>query len=313
MITLEQWREFADAVEAHIRDYTIPQYGDYPHDQMSTFTDEDIRTSINRYENRRGKGARGIEEEMRDCLKIAHYRQCLHYREISRVDGWREYAVELRKGNGRNCTIENACAHWHKLKQQVNQSAFGESTITEGKIQDGAVCNFDWSKWEQKPGKIYRMYPYRYQGRPTLPVARVKIQRAHPDAIMPEYKSEGAAGFDLASCEDVTILPFERALVNTGLKMEIPIGHEVSIRPRSGLALKGPLLMPNSPGTIDSDYRGEVGMIFLNLSDKPVVIHKGERVAQGVLGPVTRALWNETDDLERTDRGENGFGSTGVR
>ena len=307
MITLEQWREFASAVEAHIRDYTIPQYGDYPHEQMSTFTDEDIKTSIARYENRRGKGARGIEEEMRDCLKIAHYCQCLYKREAPRVEEWRRCADILTEviEDGRDLTgsIGQACEHWHKLKQQVNQSTFGKSIIAKGVIQDAAVCNFDWSKWEQN----------RDQRRPTLHVARVKIKRAHPDAIMPEYKSEGAAGFDLASCEDVTIPPFERVKVNTGLKMEVPEGYEVAIRPRSGLALKGRLLMPNSPGTIDSDYRGEVGLIFLNQSPYPVEIAKGERIAQGVLAPYVRAEWDETeDDLSETVRGAAWFGSTGV-
>ena len=274
MITLEQWREFADAVEDHIANYTIPQYGDWPDDQMSTFTDEDIKTAIARYENRRGKGARGIYEEMRDCLKIAHYYQCLEKRGGPRVKLWRDFAFTI--SGYLYCeyslagTMESACAHWHKLKNET-----------------------------RKENYVMRQ--------------RVKIKRAHPDAVMPEYKSEGAAGFDLASCEDVTIPPFERVKVNTGLKMEVPEGYEVTIRPRSGLALKGRLLMPNSPGTIDSDYRGEVGLIFLNQSPYPVEIVKGDRIAQGVLAPYVRAEWDETeDDLSETVRGASGFGSTGI-
>ena len=274
MITLDMWIEFADAVEAHIRDYTIPQYGDYPDDQMSTFTDEDIKTAIARYENRRGKGARGIEEEIRDCLKIAHYYQCLWKRDEPRLTLWRKattiFACEIESGKGIHGPMAQACAHWHKLKNET-----------------------------RKENYVMRQ--------------RVKIKRAHPDAVMPEYKSEGAAGFDLASCEDVTIPPFERVKVNTGLKMEVPEGYEVTIRPRSGLALKGRLLMPNSPGTIDSDYRGEVGLIFLNQSPYPVEIVKGDRIAQGVLAPYVRAEWDETeDDLSETVRGASGFGSTGV-
>ncbi len=278
MITIDMWREFADAVEAHIRDYTIPQYGDYPDDQMSTFTDEDIKTAIARYENRRGKGARGIAEEMRDCLKIAHYYQCLEARHGPRVELWRDFASLVAEciyygsqlyGSQMLGVLANACEHWHKLKFE--------------RVKENHVMR-----------------------------QRVKIKRAHPDAIMPEYKSEGAAGFDLAACEDVTIPPFERVKINTGLKMEVPEGYEVSIRPRSGLALKGRLLMPNSPGTIDSDYRGEVGLIFLNQSPYPVEIAKGDRIAQGVLAPYVRAEWDETeDDLSETVRGASGFGSTG--
>jgi len=122
LITIDMWREFADAVEAHIRDYTIPQYGDYPHDQMSTFTDEDITTSIQRYENRRGKGARGIAEEMRDCLKIAHYYQCLWKRDEPRLELWRKattiFACEIESGKGIHGPMAQACEHWHKLRKE---------------------------------------------------------------------------------------------------------------------------------------------------------------------------------------------------
>ena len=122
MVTLEMWREFAQAVEDHIRDYTIPQYGDYPHDQMSRFTDDDIKTSIARYENRRGKGARGIAEEMRDCLKIAHYYQCLEIRGGPRVKFWRDFASMI--SGYLYCeyqligVLASACAHWHKLRKE---------------------------------------------------------------------------------------------------------------------------------------------------------------------------------------------------
>jgi dUTP pyrophosphatase len=139
MITLEMWREFADAVEAHIRDYTIPQYGDWPDDQMSTFTDEDIKTAIARYENRRGKGARGIEEEMRDCLKIAHYYQCLWKREAPRVEEWRRCADILTEviEDERDLTgsIGQACEHWHKLRKEHNPM----QRVRIKKVRDNAV------------------------------------------------------------------------------------------------------------------------------------------------------------------------------
>ena len=316
MITLEQWREFADAVEAHIRDYTIPQYGDWPDDQMSTFSDDDIKTSIARYENRRGKGARGIAEEMRDCLKIAHYFQTLYTGHGPRVHRWQEFAILVEANIECGIYVDKyrrmlgACEHWHKLKQQVNQSTFGKSIIVKGVIQDTAVCNFDWSKWEQKPGKIYRMYPYRYQGRPTLPVARVKIKRAHPDAIMPEYKSEGAAGFDLAACQTVEIPPLQTRAVPLGWAFETPEGLEIQIRPRSGLSLKTPMLVMF--GTVDSSYRGEVSAIVRNTSNSEIMVREGDRIAQGILAPVIRACFKECDDLSETVRGASGFGSTGV-
>jgi len=131
---------------------------------------------------------------------------------------------------------------------------------------------------------------------------------------LPSYATEGAAGMDLlaAVAEPVTIAPGARALIPTGLQIALPAGHELQIRPRSGLTLKNGILVANSPGTIDEDYRGELGIILLNAGDAPFTVERGMRVAQAVLAPVTRAVWAETDRLPETSRAAGGFGSTGT-
>ena len=131
----------------------------------------------------------------------------------------------------------------------------------------------------------------------------------------PAYETEGSAGMDVraAVAEDapVTLAPGGRALIPTGLKLAIPQGYEVQVRPRSGLALKHGVTCLNTPGTIDSDYRGEVGVILANLGLEPFTVRRGERVAQLVVAPVTQAVLEEAGSLDDTARGEGGFGSTG--
>lgn len=130
---------------------------------------------------------------------------------------------------------------------------------------------------------------------------------------LPSYQTEGAAGMDVVAAveEDWVLAPGERRAVPTGLEMAIPEGFEIQVRARSGLALKEGLAVLNAPGTIDSDYRGEVKVILANLSDRPVAILRGMRIAQLVLAPVVRAGWRETAELGATARGQGGFGSTG--
>ena len=128
---------------------------------------------------------------------------------------------------------------------------------------------------------------------------------------LPAYASSGAAGMDVLAAEDVTLPPGGRHAIATGLALAIPPGYEVQVRPRSGLALKHGISVPNTPGTIDSDYRGELKVILINLSAAPFAVHRGDRIAQLVLAPVTRAAWEEVDELDQTARGEGGFGSTG--
>ncbi len=144
---------------------------------------------------------------------------------------------------------------------------------------------------------------------------KIAIRRLpHAEGLpLPSYATEGAAGFDLlaAVTAPLVIAPGQRALVPTGLQMALPAHHELQIRPRSGLALKHGITLPNSPGTIDEDYRGEVQIIVLNAGDAPFTIERGMRIAQGVLAPVIRAGWEEVDTLPETGRGAGGFGSTG--
>lgn len=128
---------------------------------------------------------------------------------------------------------------------------------------------------------------------------------------LPHYATSGAAGMDVVSAEDVTIQPGARHPVATGLAMAIPHGFEIQVRPRSGLALKHGITVPNTPGTIDSDYRGELKILLINHGPEPFPIARGDRVAQLVLAPVVQARWDEVATLDDTARGSGGFGSTG--
>jgi len=134
------------------------------------------------------------------------------------------------------------------------------------------------------------------------------------DLPLPSYATEGAAGMDLlaAVSAPVVIAPGARALVPTGLRVALPPGHELQVRPRSGLALRHGIVLPNSPGTIDEDYRGELQVIVLNAGAEPFTVERGMRIAQAVLAPVTRAAWREVEALPDSARGAGGFGSTGT-
>ena len=140
----------------------------------------------------------------------------------------------------------------------------------------------------------------------------LRFKRIHPDAVLPAYAHEGDAGMDVRSVEEVEIAPGARTLVHTGLVMMLPKGYEAQVRPRSGLALKHGVTVLNTPGTIDEGYRGEVGVILANFGDAPFAVKKGDRIAQIVVAPVTRAEIAEVDEVDGTERGGGGFGSTGV-
>lgn len=144
----------------------------------------------------------------------------------------------------------------------------------------------------------------------TIPV---KVKRLpHGEGLpLPAYATPGAAGMDVVSAEDVTLAPGARHAVATGLALAIPQGYEIQVRPRSGLALKHGITVPNTPGTIDSDYRGELKVILINHGPEPFVIARGDRIAQLVLAPVVQAVWDEVEELDATARGAGGFGSTG--
>ena len=140
----------------------------------------------------------------------------------------------------------------------------------------------------------------------------VKTKKLHEDAVIPKYQTEGSAGFDLVSVEEHYIGPGETAVVGTGLAFQIPLGYEMQVRPRSGLAAKHGITVLNAPGTIDSDYRGEVKVILHNTNrTSSVRLEKGDRIAQGVVQLITTAQFVEVEELSASSRGAGGFGSTG--
>jgi dUTP pyrophosphatase len=150
----------------------------------------------------------------------------------------------------------------------------------------------------------------------TAPIVSVSVRRLPhaADLPLPGYATPGAAGMDLLAAvgEPVVLAAGARVLVPTGLCIALPPGYELQVRPRSGLALKHGITLPNSPGTIDEDYRGEIGIILLNTGDAPLTIERGMRIAQGVLAPVVRAAWRQVETLDETTRATGGFGSTGT-
>ncbi len=139
----------------------------------------------------------------------------------------------------------------------------------------------------------------------------VQIKKLNEKAVVPEYQSKEAAGFDFHAIETTVLNPGERALIATGLSVALSYGYELQIRPRSGLAFKYGITVLNAPGTVDSDYRGEVKILLMNHGTETFTVNDGERIAQGVIQEVTQAKFTVVDELEDTDRGVSGFGSTG--
>jgi dUTP pyrophosphatase len=149
----------------------------------------------------------------------------------------------------------------------------------------------------------------------------VKVLRedwADPDVALPAYETAGAAGADIRAnfpagerAAGVTLQPLERRIIPSGLRMQVPDGYEMQIRPRSGLAFRHGITLPNTPGTIDSDYRGPLGVLLVNLGTEPYTIHHGDRVAQAIVAPVVQARFDIAQGLQASSRGEGGFGSTG--
>ena len=146
-------------------------------------------------------------------------------------------------------------------------------------------------------------------------MTEILIKRLSKDVVLPKYETEGSSGLDLAANTDkqIKILPGKSEIIPTGLAVAIPKNFEIQIRPRSGLAAKSQISVLNTPGTIDADYRGELKVILINLSNKVFVVEKGLRIAQMVLCPVVKATLKEVTELENTERGSGGLGSTGIK
>ncbi len=141
---------------------------------------------------------------------------------------------------------------------------------------------------------------------------KIKIQKIHPNALIPKYQTEGSSGFDLHAVEEVMIKPHSVGLVKIGICLSLEVGYELQVRTRSGLALNHQVMVLNSPGTVDNDYRGEIKVILANLSDKDFKVQVGDRIAQGVVQKTYKAEFIECERLDETSRGRGGFGSTGV-
>jgi len=146
-------------------------------------------------------------------------------------------------------------------------------------------------------------------------MTKIQIKKLSDSVLIPKYETLGSSGMDIAAFikNSITINPGEKALVPTGFSIAIPRGYEVQIRPRSGLAAKRNITVLNTPGTIDSDYRGEIKIILINLGREKFIIENGDRIAQMVICPVVQANWDEVTELSDTERGSGGFGSTGSR
>ncbi|WQX26909.1 dUTP diphosphatase [Helicobacter pylori] len=141
---------------------------------------------------------------------------------------------------------------------------------------------------------------------------KIKIQKIHPNALIPKYQTEGSSGFDLHAVEEMMIKPHSVGLVKIGICLSLEVGYELQVRTRSGLALNHQVMVLNSPGTVDNDYRGEIKVILANLSDKDFKVQVGDRIAQGVVQKTYKAEFIECERLDETSRGSGGFGSTGV-
>ena len=151
------------------------------------------------------------------------------------------------------------------------------------------------------------------KGVETVEIEVVRLAHAH-DLALPDYATAAAAGADLLAAidQDIDLGPLERKIVPTGISIALPVGFEAQVRPRSGLAAKNGVTVVNTPGTVDADYRGEIGVLLINLSKEPFRISRGMRIAQLVVARHARAVWREVSELDQTARGAGGFGSTGV-
>lgn len=141
---------------------------------------------------------------------------------------------------------------------------------------------------------------------------KIQLLPSYEGFPLPAYQTDGAAGFDFYAAEKAALLPGHHAMIATGLKVAVPQGYELQVRPRSGLAAKHAVTVLNSPGTIDSDYRGEIKILLINFGQEPFLIERGMRIAQGIIAPYVKGEFTVTESLEATERGEGGFGHTGL-
>jgi dUTP pyrophosphatase len=190
-----------------------------------------------------------------------------------------------------------------QFRQMEKELGIENKDLDINKILSDSGIDFDFNKLEEE------------MLNPTITKFKLGYRVIHPDTVEPKYNYVTDSGFDLHSVEEITISPFGRALVPTGLCFDIPNGQEIQVRSKSGLAINQGLFVLNSPGTVDAGYTGEVKVIIFNTNNTEVTIKKGMKVAQGVVCPITSSEWLnliKVDDINEKDRNSNGFGSTGI-
>lgn len=201
-------------------------------------------------------------------------------------------------------------------EEQVRQgNKFDVSIFQEDSTSSKDMGGFNWKEstafnWSE----IIEFHNFEFFYEAISKQSEVGVKVINKSGFdLPKYETKGSAGVDVRSTERFQMMPGQRQLYRTGLFLEIPMGHEAQVRPRSGLAIKSGITVLNAPGTLDSDFTGEVGVILINLSDVPFVVEKGDRIAQLIFARVAQAKWIEVEELTETERGQEGFGSTGVK
>lgn len=308
---------YSAAMIGHIEFYTVGQYSDWPDDQAAAYTVADCLWQIQKYEARHGKNARPGQDRV-DLLKIGHYAaiaagkvagldlgtkpdaEALSARswEWMTVLSWLEMALE-EGGRGR-CfrQFDDYVMHVDQIDMVLSavNRAGGEPSV-EQLLEIIFHAGFAWARLPKDE---------------TDGLKLVRVKRMHPEARLPEVKSDGAAGADLSAADQYVIDPGEVAVIRTGVAIEIPDGFEGQVRARSGLSAKKELILLNGVGTIDSDYRGEILVPVKNIGGRCQAVQPGDRVAQLLVKPVERCRFEWAEALSETVRADGGFGSTGM-
>jgi len=305
---------YSAAMIQHIEFYTVGQYRDFPNDPAASYSVSDCLWQVQKYHRRHGKNARPGQDQV-DLLKIGHY-AAIAASKIGGLDpgaapeenalsarswewltvlGWLE--VQIANG-GRFRVFDDYLSHIDQtglMLHEINRRVDGPSIDQMlGLIFHAGLA------WSRLPAASSDGMPL------------VRVRRMHPDAKLPDVKTAGSAGADIASVEQYVIDPGHVALIRTGLSLEIPEGYEGQLRARGGVSTKKQLILLNGVGTVDSDYRGEVLVPVKNIGDRCQAVQPGDRIAQLVVAPVPRCRFDWTEALSETARAAGGFGSTGV-
>lgn len=324
--------QFHGAMISHIEFYTVGQYKDYPEDEATHYSVADCIFNIRRYSRRYGTSARTGEERL-DMLKIAHYAaiaamkihggdpdapelcaQGMSYRarEWCTVYRWLEMASESGDididPDHRIASDSTPDVLMDGIRRQIEAIDCRLSRETPAGVRTSATIG-DMLQVIFLAASAWLKTPYR---QPEQTVPHVRVRALHSDARLPAVQTDGSAGADLTAVSDHVLLPGERALVRTGIALELPAGYEGQVRSRGGVSSTRQLVLLNGVGTVDADYRGEVMVPIKNLSKKTQSVFAGERIAQLLIKPAPRFAFCWAPDLSDTVRGAGGFGSTGT-